>query len=149
MNVSEDKQYLLRKNKKAVSLIFFSLALIFFVLSSAGCNKSKINIREWLDTEDGKDYVAELKKSVPDENVPEFNYFAAADNVVIAEYVCKQGMTMDSEKINSIADTVKSGYQKSIQEFMDSYDMEEFSVVIRYKSSDGKIMGERIITRSN
>lgn len=146
-----DKTNYMQKRKKpaALMIVVLTLSLIAFVLSSAGCYKSKITIKEWLDTENGKEYVEDLKKTVPDENVPTFNFFAEADNVVIAEYVCKEGMTMDSEKLNSIVSNLKSDYQNNIQQFMDSYDMEEFSIVIRYKSSDGIIMGERIITRSN
>lgn len=136
----------IRKKALVFALVF---SVVLLALFSSGCYTGKATIKEWLDTEKGKDYVEELKKSVPDENVPEFNFYAEANHVVVAEYVCKPGVTMDAEKINSVVEEMKFEYQRSILEFMDENDVEEYYILIRYKSSDGKIMGERLITRSN
>lgn len=137
------------KRRSAVSIltsVIFSLALVAAVISSSGCYADKMTVKEWLLTEEGKEYSEELQKTVPDENFPKFNYYAETDNILIAEYVCKEGLKLDSDNINSTVDKMRPVYKKSIQEFMDEYDVKEFAIVMRYKGADGKIQGERIIT---
>lgn len=140
------------KRKRTASLFMlalFSVVLLIGVFSSTGCYQEKLTILEWLSTEEGKEYAEELQKSVPDENFPTFNYFAESDVILVAEYICKPGVTLDTDNINDTVDKLKPSYKKSIQDFMDKYDLKEFAIVIRYKNSDGKLAGERIITRNS